>query len=79
MYANIFLTSSISLKMWNTYESMTMIFHITLKTPWWLFIKPFGWFFSKKTISKGVIQSQGAMITKFEGEKFVTLKFLFNE
>ena len=46
------------------------------KTPWWLFIKPLGCLFSKNVMSKGKTLLMNNKIETFNGERYITYKFL---
>jgi hypothetical protein len=47
---------------------------ITLKTPWWLFLKPFGWFYSSYITWVGTYQTRNDVIVKSDVKKHITHK-----
>jgi hypothetical protein len=76
LYRQLWGQARIAFKICSASEYAATIFLMILKTPWWLVIKPLGVLFSKKTISKGFARSENDVITHFEGEKFIVMRFL---
>lgn len=58
------------------FSKFCLAFHLLLKSPWWLFLKPLGYMFSTRTKSEGNVTTDGSNIIKFSGKKIIVYKFL---